>query len=244
MTAQLIQVEDESHLWSRRYDRNLTDIFELQDEISQAIVDALKLQLTGPARGASGDHYAGSAEAYNLYLKGRFHLLKMTRQDVTVGLQFMQQAIALDPDCAPAHVELAHHELMLAFGGVTAPPDFLARCKAALTRIVARFDTCAEAHTVLGLLLGVCEYRWEEAASQLGRARELNPASPLAHALTATVLVAQGKLADALPFSRRAVDLDPRSPFFLHALSVHLAFAGQFAAGHRAQPRGARRPPG
>jgi TolB-like protein/Flp pilus assembly protein TadD len=227
VTVQLIRVMDESHLWSERYDRDLIDIFALQDEISQAIVEALKIKLTGPPRSLAADRYTENVEAYNLYLKGRFHLYKMTGDEVAAGLKLMEQAVAIDPDYAPAHVELAHHELMLAFAGVTAPPTFIPRCKAALSRIVARFDECAEAHAVLGLLLGVCEYRWEEAGRELGRARELNPASPLAHTLTATLLAGQNRLDEALLYSRRAVDLDPLSPFFNHALSILLAFAKQ-----------------
>ena len=201
----------------------------MQDEISQAIVQALKIKLTGPPHGMPGERYAGNVEDYNLYLKGSFLMYRVTSDEVALGLQCMEQAITLDPDCAPAHVELAHHELMLAFAGVTAPPAFLPRCRAALTRIAARFDACAEAHTVLGVLLGVCDYRWEEAERELRRARELNPASPLAQSLTATVLAGQGRLAEALSFARRAVDLDPLSPFFNHSLSIYQAFAGQFA---------------
>jgi len=229
VTAQLIHVEDESHLWSERYDRNLTDIFDLQDELSQAIVDALRMKLTRPAHGLPGDRYAGSVEAYNLYLKGRFHIYRFTSDEIALGLQYMNQAIALDPDCAPAQVELAHHELMLAFMGVTAPPAFLPRCRAALTRMVARFDACAEAHTVLGLLRGVCDYRWEEAGRELRRARELSPAYPLAQSLTGNILAGQGRLREAIPFARRAVDLDPLSPLFNHGLSILLTFSREFA---------------
>src|SRR5207248_6320980 len=142
-------------MWSERYDREMTDVFEIQDEISQAIVAKLKVRL-GSQSGSGVDpahpatplvkRYTENMDAYNLYLKGRFELYKMTREGLDASKQMFEEAIRLDPNYALAYDGLAYSWYQEAFLGFEAPKEAMPKAKAAVRRAIELDESVAEAH--------------------------------------------------------------------------------------------------
>jgi TolB-like protein/Flp pilus assembly protein TadD len=208
VTAQLVKASDGYHLWSQRFDRELTDVFAIQDEISQAIVEKLRVRLTGERPLIK--HYTESLTAYDLCLKGRYHVLKLTQEGFEVGRQYCEQAVAADPRYAPAHVGLAESHFWSAYWGFTDPCEALPRAKLAAIEAINLDDTIAVAHSLLGTVLGVGEYDWPGAEREFRRALELSPSSAeVLWAYGMWLLRPQGRVDEALAELQRALELDP-----------------------------------
>jgi serine/threonine-protein kinase len=206
--AQLIKVESGYHLWSETYDRQLEDVFAIQDEISHAIVDALKMRL-----GAGAAHVVAptkNLEAYTLYLKGKFLANRLTEAGTRKGLEFYQQALMQDPGFAQAYAGIADCWCNLADDWV-APDDAYPRAKAAATRALERDPELAEAMASIGKVL--CWHEWEfaKAEQMLRRAIAINPSCAEAHYVLGTTLPALGQLGEAIEELRKALALDPLS---------------------------------
>src|SRR5262249_395548 len=134
VNAQLVDATSGAHLWSQRYDRNMTDIFAVQDDIAHAIVDTLKIRL---GRGAAPTTTpAKSIEAYDAYLPGRHHLVLLTADDVDAAQRYFEQAIALDPGYAPAHADLAGCYVLYAEQGRSPARDAMSRARDLARRAV------------------------------------------------------------------------------------------------------------
>jgi serine/threonine-protein kinase len=209
ITAQLINIENGYHLWSETYDRQLEDVFAIQDEISRAIVDALKIrfgsdsaQVVAPTK---------NLEAYTLYLKGRFFANRVTEQGLRKALDFFQHALLQDPGYAQAYAGIADCWCNLADDWV-APDDAYPRAKAAASRALQRDPELGEALTSLGKVL--CWHEWDFAGAEqlLGRAVERSPNYADAHSVYGTTLPAVGRLGDAIEEMRKALALDPLLP--------------------------------
>jgi len=206
ITAQLINVENGYHLWSETYDRQLEDVFAIQDEISRAIVDALKLRL-----GSDAGHLVAptkNIEAYTLYLKGRFFFNKDTEPTTRKGLDFFQQSLLQDPSYARSYAGIADCWTQLADDFIV-PDDAYPRAKAAATRALQHDPDLVEAITSLGKVL--CWYEWDFAGAerQLRRAVALNENYAEAHWAFGSVLPTVGLLAEAVAELRKALVLDP-----------------------------------
>jgi serine/threonine-protein kinase len=208
ITAQLVNVENGYHLWSETYDRQLEDVFAIQDEISRAIVDALRVRLASDA----GQLVAPTKniDAYNLYLKGRFFFNKFTEQGLRKALDLFQHALLQDPGYARAYAGIADVWCNLADDWV-APEDAYPRAKAAAERALQRDPELAEAITSLGKVL--CWHEWDflGAEQQLERAVALSPNYAEAHYVLGTALPLVGRLSDAIDVLRKAIILDPLS---------------------------------
>jgi serine/threonine-protein kinase len=233
ITAQLINVADGYHLWSENYDRQLEDVFAIQDEISRAIVDALKLRL-----GADGGHLVAptrNIEAYTLYLKGRFFFNKDTEPSTRKALDFFQQSLLQDPGYARSYAGIADCWTQLADDFVV-PDDAYPRAKAAATRALEHDPDLVEAITSVGKVL--CWYEWDFAASEqrLRRAVSLNDNYAEAHWAFGSVLPTVGKLAEAVEEMRKALVLDPLYAVYSRWLARFLLFSGDWA-GTIAQAR-------
>ncbi len=225
--AQLINAEDGCHLWSQRYDREmeLRDIFEVQDEITLAVVEALQLKMTGRERADALKHHTQSVKAHELYLKGRFHLFRMSPSGIRSGMAYLQEAIRADPYDAHAQVGLAHAYRMHAFALEMPPKEVLPRAKAAAEKAVELDGTLAEAHAVLGFNIFWYEWAWNKAEKHLRRALELNANSADARWMFAHLCSNTGRHAEALAEIARAREIDPLSgvihamegQFLLHA---------------------------
>jgi len=227
VTAQLVKASDGYHLWSQRFDRELTDVFAIQDEISQAIVEKLRLRLAGNRPLVK--RYTEDLAAYDLCLKARHHLLKLTREGLEVGRRYCQQAIALDPSYAPAYVVLVESYLSSAYWGFTNPRESLPRAKAAALEALRLDETIAEAHSALGAVLGTGEFDWHGSEREFRRALELNPSSAVVRYYYATwFLLPLGRLEEALTEMRGALELDPLDPFYNSMVGYLLHATRQF----------------
>ncbi len=228
ITTQLTDVFNGYNLWSETYDRQLEDVFAIQDEISRAIVEALKLQLGGET-GALVVPATENLEAYNLYLKGRFFYNKFTDADLRKGIELFQHALEQDAGYARAHAGIADCWAMLADDWMV-PDEAYPRSKAAATRALDLEPSLAEAFTALGKVL--CWYEWDFAGAEreLRKAVKLNPNSAEAHFVLGTVLPSVGRLDEAIHEMRQALVLDPLSPHFGRWLGRFLFYRGDHDA--------------
>jgi len=206
ITAQLVNVENGYHLWSETYDRQLEDVFAIQDEISRAIVDALKLRLTGGAAPAVAP--TRNLDAYNLYLKARFFYNKFTEPGLRKSLDFYQQALAADPSYGRAEAGIADCWCSLADDWV-APEVAYPLAKAAATRALTLDADLAEAMTSLGKVYGWHEWSFAAAESELRRAVALAPSYAEVHWAFGSILPTVGRLGEAIEEMRKAATLDP-----------------------------------
>jgi TolB-like protein/Tfp pilus assembly protein PilF len=210
ITAQLISIADGCHVWSERYDREMTDIFAIQDEISQAIVTVLKLKLAKPARRALGRRPV-EPEAYESYLKGRFFWNKRTESDLNRSIEYFIRAIELDPAYALAYAGLSDAYVLLGIFGVRAPGDVYPKARAAAERALEIDETLAEPHAALGHVLTAYDWDFQGAETEYKRALDLNSSYPTAHQWYGHLLVVMGRYAEGIAKVTRARDLDPLS---------------------------------
>lgn len=232
ITVQLINTADGYHLWSERYDREMQDIFDLQDLITLAIVDALKVKLLGEERLAR--NYTDNVEAYQLYLKGRFHVSKLTPSDMQMGISYFQQALEIDPSYALAHVGLANAFLRIPIAAEMPSTAFFPQAKASAQKAIEIDDRLADAHAALSWITFWYDWDWTAAENQAKRALELNPNSADAHEAYAHLLSNTERHTEALAEIKRARELDPlnlltnalESQFLLHAGKLDEALAG------------------
>jgi serine/threonine-protein kinase len=231
VTAQLVKASDGYHVWSQRFDREMTDVFAVQDEISQAIVQKLRLRLSGDRPLVK--RYTENLAAYDLCLKARHDLRKMAQEEREAGRRYCEQAIALDPSYAPAYIVLAESYLWDAFWGSTDPREAFSRAKSAALEALRLDDTIADAHTALGTVLGTGEFDWSGAERAFNRAMELNPSSvairyDYAWCYAMWFLYPQGRVEEALTEMQRALELDPLDPFYNALLGYLLHSTRQF----------------
>ena len=212
ISVQLVDV-DGFQLWSGRYDRGMEDILDLQDEITLAVVDALKIQLLGDLPEARLRRSTADSDAYELYLRGRYCWNKRTADDIRKAMDFFEQAIAKDPNFALAHLGLADcYANIGVYAGVPAS-DALPRARTAATRAVQADDSLAEAHASLGQV----HYRtlnWEQSAAEYERAISLNQNYPVVHHWYSELFRAQRRFQGAAREIKQAKTLDPLSPVF------------------------------
>ena len=212
ITAQLVDVVSGRNLWSEKYDRDMEDVFAVQDEIARSIVDRLKIQLSGgAAEKPLVKRYTADLEAYNLYLKGRYFWDKRYQGGLQKGMIFFQQAIERDPNYALAYSGLSDSLGVLATYSYVKPRDGFAKAKAVAERALQLDDSLAEAHTSVGFTQLFYDRDWRSAAESFKRAIELNPTYPVAHYYDALRLVSNGYYDEAAVAAARALDLDPVS---------------------------------
>jgi serine/threonine-protein kinase len=227
ISVQLIGVAEGSNLWSERYDREMTDVFEIQDEISHAIVEKLKVKLAGDSSDGTTNpahivkRYTENLEAYDLYLRGRYELYKMTREGLDSSKRLFEEAIRLDPRYAPAHDGLAYCWYSEGFLGFVAPKDAMPKAKAAVRRAIELDESVAEAHATLGVILALYDWDWAGAEREMMRSIELNGASPGSRDVFAFYYLRPvGRITEAVAEVQNALSLDPLSILF----RVHLGF--------------------
>ncbi len=212
ITAQLVDAADGHYLWSETYERALTDVFAVQDEISSAIVGALRIKLTGTPGRSLITHYTENLQAYHLYLKGRFYWNKRTEEDFYKSLGFFEQAIEIDPNYAPAYAGMADSYIMLGEHGSVPALSIMRKARATAARALEIDPRLAEAHVSLGSVAGLYEWNWAESELHFRRALELNPSYPTAHHWYGyDYLAPQGRLNEAIAELERAHHLDPLS---------------------------------
>ncbi|MBA3404680.1 MAG: protein kinase, partial [Gemmatimonadaceae bacterium] len=206
IAAQLVNVENGYQLWSETYDRQLEDVFAVQDEISRSIVEALKMQLVGATTQVVAP--TRNLEAYTTYLKGRYHFNKSSEQSLRKALDLFQHALLQDPGFARAYAGIADVWCDLADDWV-APDDAYPRAKAAAERALQRDPGLADAMISMGKVLCWHEWAFDEGAERLARAVALSPNNSEAQWVLGTALPLVGRMSEGVEAVRRAVELDP-----------------------------------
>lgn len=205
ISARLVQTSDGRQLWKGQFDEELTDIFTVQDTISEKVAMALKIRLAGKER----KRYTENVEAYQLYTKGRFHLLKGVNSEIELGISYFQQAIEADPNYALAYTGLSDAYRGRSVGGEMPSSEFMPKAKAAASRAIEIDETLAEAHANLGHIIFWYDWDWAGAEAQHKRALELDPNSPDTLQFYAHMLSATGRHSEALAKIKLARELDP-----------------------------------
>jgi len=223
ITAQLVKVADGYRLWSERYDRQMEEVFEVQDEIALAVVEALKVTLLGGERAEVVKRSTENAEAYNLCLKARHAWTRWTPEGIRTATTLFERALEIDPGYALAYHGLGDCRGAWMFNGME-PTDF-PRVRELLEKAIQLEPNLAEAHALLGMCEAIMGWDWAAGEARCRRALDLNPRSAQVQLCLANVL-AVVRPAEALTFFRRGAALDPLSPF-----SSALAAQGALAAG-------------
>ena len=211
--AQLIDTSNGQYLWSETYDRQMQDLFAIQEEISRAIVKTLQIKLMDRPGAPVIRHGAYNLEAYNLYLKGRFQWNKRTAEGLKRGVHYFEQAISVDPAFAPGYAGLADSYSLLADYGLVKPDEAMPAAESAARKALAIDPTLAEAHTSLALIRASYYWEWAEAEVHYLRAIELNPGYATArHWFAVDHLAMLGRMDEAMVQIEIAQQLDPLSP--------------------------------
>jgi TolB-like protein/predicted Ser/Thr protein kinase len=221
VTAQLIDASDGSHLWSERYDRQLTDVFEVQDEVAAAIAGALRVQFAGPAV----RKHQPSLPAYEALLRGRHEIFKISPEGFERGREFLERAIALDPEYAEPHSLLGSYYYNLAVSGLRAPTEVMPLARASAARALELEPSHVQAHKVLCFVAATYEYDWEEAEKQL-RLAAAAANSPATINFVGSGYLALGRFDEQVREAEAAIAQDP-----LNAVTRMLLMASLCAAG-------------
>ena len=225
--AQLVKVFDGSILWSERYDREMTDVFAIQDEIAKAIANRLRVTL-GDGAAPLVTPATGNLDAYHLYLKGRYYLAQRGL-GLKKALECFDQALALDPNYALAHAGFADACTVLAEYGLAPPNVLRPKARAAVERALELAPDLAEVHCAAGALSFICDWDWPAASRDLQRAVELNPRCVAARQWLSYYLVfIEGRVEEGLAHARRAIELDPLAPLLVMQLGMTLTGAGRY----------------
>ena len=228
IAAQLSSTDDATLLWSQRFDRTLQDVFALQDEIAHTIVDALRATTFADLSEPLPQRYAGNANAYSLYLKGRYEWNKRTRGGVAAGIRYFQQAAAEDPRYAPAYVGLADsYALHVDYRSVPVTEGF-ELAKSYARKAIELDESLAEAHASLAWSLFIYDWDWTGAEREFKRAIELAPSYATAHQWYAFLLVARGQVEEALVEAHMSQELDPASVSIRRGLGGVYAYARRY----------------
>ena len=230
--TQLISTADGYHIWSEKYDREMSDIFEVQDEIAAAVTKALRSKLLGDDEAdklAELMHdlksYSNDVEAYNLYLRGRFYLNKFTFVDAFRAIELFNQAVSLDPRLAPAYTGLADAHIMSTEIGPVPPLEAMPKAKEAALKALELDETLAEAHCSLGMVLQSHEYDFIAAEDRFKRAIELSPNNPIPRQAYGALLAELERHDEADVQFKKMLEVDPLSVVsnWIHSFCLFLA---------------------
>jgi TolB-like protein/DNA-binding winged helix-turn-helix (wHTH) protein/Tfp pilus assembly protein PilF len=232
IAAQLIQTSDQTHLWTREYDRELSNVFALQGEIAREIADQVQLTLGHIHETASpGVQPATSAkafEAYDLYLKGRYFWNKRTRESLQQAVEYFQQAVDKDPAYARGYAGLAESYALM--GGYTGSPpkEFMVKARSAAARALELDEQLPEAHTARAVIAQDYDWDWQTAEKEYRRAIQLDPNFATGHHWYAECLALQGRFDEAFSEIEIARKLDPLSLIIATDYGAILYFSRQY----------------
>ena len=228
ITAELIGSADGYHLWAERFDRQLVDVFSVQEEIANAIVSTLKGRLAAGA-GAIVAPRSSDLEAYAFYLEGRYHWNKRTEGELKRSVSCFEKSIERDPEYAPAYGGIADAYVTLGTYGALAPTDVMPRAKQALERGLSIDGSLAEAYACRGCVRSVYDWSWAEAEADFKRAIELKQSYPTAHHWYAiNHLVPMRRFDEATEELQRALALDPLALAIKTSMGMKCYFAGDY----------------
>ncbi len=223
VTVQLVSVKDRTPLWAEKFDEQFTDIFAVQDRISEQVVRALTLSLSGAEKQLLTKHYTENSEAYQLYLKGRYFWNKRTVEGLKKGISYFNEAVEKDPSYALAYVGLADSYSLLSDYGGLPPNEAYPQAKRAAMRAVELDERLAEAHATLAYIKTGYDWDWSGAEEGFRRAIELNPNYETAHQWYAEYLSGMGRHQEAIAEIRRAKEINPVS-LIINAVEVSVLY--------------------
>ncbi len=232
VTAQLIQAGNQTHLWSRQYDRQLSDLLTLQSELAREIGDEIQVTLGQSPKGtssrAASKAPASSYESHDLYLKGRYYWNKRTEAGLLQAAQYFQEAVQKDANYAYAYAGLADTFALLGTWRWLPSNEAMPKARAAALKALQLDESLAEAHASLGLIAEQYDYDWQTAEREFRRAIELDPDYATGHQWYAEYLSLQGRFDEALAESERARQLDPLSLIIATDHGVILYYSRQY----------------
>ncbi|HDS06356.1 MAG TPA: tetratricopeptide repeat protein [Bacteroides sp.] len=228
ITAQLINIENGYQLWSERYDRDLSDIFEIQDDISMQIVSKLKISIGAGDEKVLFRRYTENLEAFNLYLKGRYFWNRLTEDGLHKSLDFFRQAIQIDKNYAPAYSGISDAYCRLAWYSYSAPQEVFPGAKEAAGKALELDDHLPEAYASLGFVSMCFDRDYEKAMKELKKAIDLNPGFAGAHTYYSICLAITGLHEESIREGKRALNLDPLTPMMYVNLAGRYYYARQY----------------
>jgi TolB-like protein/Flp pilus assembly protein TadD/tRNA A-37 threonylcarbamoyl transferase component Bud32 len=228
IAVELMDVQGNRSIWGDTYQRKTADIQTVQKEIARNVSEKLHLKLTGADQTQLAKTYTESGEAYEAYLKGRYHWNKRSDEGFKQATNFFQEAIVKDPNYALAYTGLADCYTLRSDYGFLAPKEGYALAKGAVTLALKYDESLAEAHTSLASIKAVTDWDWQGAENEYRKALELNPKYPTAHHWYAAQLLLEGRLDEALQEIKKAQQLDPLSLGINKDFAVILLYARDY----------------
>ena len=230
ITAQLINAADGCHVWSERYDRDvpMEDIFDVQDEIALAVVDALKVKLLGKEKSAVLKRHTNNPEAYLLYLKGQYYRWKTAPEDFARSRDYFQRAVDADPSFTLGYFGLNSYYGYGSAWGMLPPDEGWPKAEAALRKALELDNTLPEAHLSLAAYLLVCRRDWSGAEKEIKSVLSLNPKLPEIHHLYSFYYLTLRRFDEAIAESKRALEGDPLSLIYSRLLATCFCFARRY----------------
>lgn len=205
ISAKLLRSSDGKQLWAGQFDEKFTDIFVVQDSISERVATALKMRFGGKQK----KHPTENVEAYQLYMKGRYHIAKLTPPEIRTSIQFFQQAIDIDPEYALAYTGVSQAYGVLAIAGEMRPAEAISKSNAAAQKAIEIDDTLLEAHESLCMGKFWHDWDWKAAEKECLRGLEIDPNNADSHGNYAIILSNTGRHAEALAEAKRSRELEP-----------------------------------
>jgi len=242
IVAALTNAADGIELWTRTFDRELKDIFAVQEEIAKAVAESLKVRLLGSDDRSAQRAAPNSVEAHNAYLQGHFYFQRRNLEDYRKAVSYFDEAIRLDPSYALAYAERSEAWTLI---GDLSPErkEAWAAARKDAEKAVAVGPNLAEAHAVLGWIRFLIDWKFADGLSELKRAKEISPANATANDLLARVIIYLGRLDEAERHARHAVELDPLSFTTQGNLARVLFFAGELDEADAAERKAAELQP-
>jgi eukaryotic-like serine/threonine-protein kinase len=228
ITTQLVDVASGYHLWSEKFDRDLEDIFVIQDEISLAVVENLKVRLQIGDETRLAKRHTDDPVAYGLYLKGRYFWNKRSEEGNKKAISLFEQAIQVDSGYAPAYAGLADCYIMLGYYDILPPKEAFPVAKAAAEKAIGFDGSLAEAHTSLASVRLYYDWDWEGSEREFKDAIKFNPGYSTAYQWYAEYLAFMGRYDESIDMGKRSLELDPLSPIIASNLAGFYWIAGQY----------------
>ncbi|HEV8610309.1 MAG TPA: protein kinase [Thermoanaerobaculia bacterium] len=211
IASELVDTRDNRQLWGERYERELSDVLAVQEEIAREISETLKVRLTGEDEARLAKSATANPEAYQAYLRGFHHARKVNRADLDKGMAYFRQALALDPNDAPAHAGIAYSYILWLADWYMPAREAFQQGKDAATKAIALDPSLSEGHTYLAMARFLYDYDWPGAEEEFRKATKLNPSDATAHQFYGVFLSARARFDEASRESARALELDPLS---------------------------------
>ena len=211
MTVQMVRVADGAQLWAQAFDEEFTNIFSLEDEVSERVAHSIRLQLNNKEEKRFTKRPTENQEAYSAFVKGRYYWNKRTNEEMMKGLEYFREAIRMDPNFAEAYEGVADSYAALGLYAAIPPQEAFPAARDAANKALQMNEDLADAHATLGLIDFYYDWNGPAAQNEFQRAFDVNPNYAMAHSWNAENLAAMGRFPEALEEARRAVEEDPLS---------------------------------